>query len=197
MDKNTAYEIRRARDKDGVLCEHLPAENRAVRDEFWAFQLPFAAATGLPAANSANRKWLEAVAAAGQLDISRASDTQGNVLAYHVCLRTPDAAVLQYACASQRRSADTAARALVGRANRFLFWSDLLRFKEDGLCVYDFGGWYGGDSDQHLLNINRFKEGFGGQVIKYFKVEKGITWKGRLASWVKNIRAARKGRKAS
>jgi len=46
--------------------------------------------------------------------------------------------------------------------------------------MYDFGGWYSGNTDPEMLNINRFKEEFGGKVVKVYKCWYGISLKGKL-----------------
>ncbi|PBQ32555.1 hypothetical protein CNR22_12500 [Sphingobacteriaceae bacterium] len=47
-----------------------------------------------------------------------------------------------------------------GKAHRALHWLDILEFKKLDVKFYDFGGWYEGQSDKVLLNINAFKEQF-------------------------------------
>jgi hypothetical protein len=64
----------------------------------------------------------------------------------------------------------------------------MLRFKAAGISVYDLGGWYEGDTDRAKLDINRFKEGFGGSIVKTFNQEFGITPKGKLYLTLHNIR---------
>jgi hypothetical protein len=58
-------------------------------------------------------------------------------------------------------------------------WSDILRYKAEGLEIFDFGGWYQG-SDLAMLKINDFKRGFGGQVLREYECEQTLTLKGRV-----------------
>jgi lipid II:glycine glycyltransferase (peptidoglycan interpeptide bridge formation enzyme) len=69
---------------------------------------------------------------------------------------------------------------MLGRANRYHHWEDMLRFKKSGISVYDFGGWYVGDTDQEKLRINDFKNKFGGQIVKNFNCNYCINIKGSL-----------------
>lgn len=55
-----------------------------------------------------------------------------------------------------------------GRAHRCLHWKDLLYFKSLQIASYDFGGWYEGKTNESLLNINQFKEQFGGEKVKEY-----------------------------
>jgi hypothetical protein len=57
---------------------------------------------------------------------------------------------------------------IYGRAHRALHWLDMLKFKENNVAHYDFCGWYEGNEDKDLLNINKFKEQFGGQKTKEY-----------------------------
>ncbi len=57
----------------------------------------------------------------------------------------------------------------------------MLRFREMGFTTYDLGGWYSGQDDLEKLNINRFKEGFGGRVAPQYNTDHGVTLKGILA----------------
>ena len=45
----------------------------------------------------------------------------------------------------------------------------------------DLGGWYSGQEDAEKLNVNKFKEGFGGRVAAQYNTDRGVTLKGVLA----------------
>jgi hypothetical protein len=46
--------------------------------------------------------------------------------------------------------------------------------------MIDFGGRYSGNTDLQKLNINLFKEEFGGKLVKVYKCWYGVTMKGKL-----------------
>ena len=75
--------------------------------------------------------------------------------------------------------------AYIGRANRLHHWLDVLRFRDEGFAIYDFGGWYAGRENEELLRINCFKESFGGKVVFHYKCDQGLSWKGSLALWLR------------
>lgn len=71
-----------------------------------------------------------------------------------------------------------------GRAHRTLHWLDILEFKNMGVGSYDFGGWYEGQSDKALLNINQFKEQFTKQRVKEYT---GVIYKNPALAFLRKI----------
>jgi hypothetical protein len=174
LNEDTAYKIRRARNRDKIVCECCDPSDPAVIDRFEAMYNPFAALKGLP---SLDRARMDSMAFAGALDLSVAKDSQGNVLVYHANYRNQHRATELYLPSLYRKLSDSAARNSIGRANRYLIWSDMLRYKEQGLKYFDLGGWYPGTTDQALLKINEFKRGFGGQIVREYRCEQILTLK--------------------
>ena len=175
LNQDTAYKIRRARDRDKILCEGCDPRDPAIISLFEQMYNEFAAMKGL---YRLDRARMESMAAAGVLDLSVAKDPQGNALVYHANYRDPWRATELELPSLYRKLTDSAARNVIGRANRYLIWSDLLRYKEQGLKYFDFGGWYPGTTDQALLKINDFKRGFGGQVVREYECERILSLKG-------------------
>jgi len=56
----------------------------------------------------------------------------------------------------------------IGRANRFLHYEDIKYFKELGYRFYDLGGIAKDTQDDKLQGINKFKEGFGGELVRQY-----------------------------
>jgi hypothetical protein len=176
LQKHTADKIRRARDRDKIICEYCDPRDSAVMDRFEELYNIFAATKGLP---RLDRPRMESIAAAGLLEMSLAKDAQGNTLLYHANYRDKSRAALMELPSIYRTLGDSSARNFVGRANRYLIWTDILRYKAQGLKYFDFGGWYRG-TDPKMLAINEFKRGFGGRVVREFQCEQVLTLKGRL-----------------
>jgi hypothetical protein len=86
-----------------------------------------------------------------------------------------------------RNSSDSEFRNLVGRANRYLHWDDMLYFKNMGLEYYDFGGWYGGQSNTEKLAINQFKESFGGEKQPEYTYTVPVTLPGKAAVFFQKL----------
>lgn len=176
LNEDTAYKIRRARDRDKIVCECCDPRDPAVLSRFEQVYHAFAAMKNLP---TLNRGRLESLAAAGVLDISVAKDPQGKVLVYHANYRDSSRATQLELPSLYRSLPDSAARNFSGRANRYLTWHDILRYKDQGLKFFDFGGWHLG-SDPEMLSINDFKRGFGGKVLREYQCEQILTLKGRI-----------------
>jgi hypothetical protein len=174
LNKDTAYKIRRARERDAITCERCNPGEPAVMDQFARMYDAFAELKGL---TPLNRARINSMVAAGVLDLSVARDAQGKALVYHANYRNCHRATSMELPSLYRKSSNSAERNFIGRASRYLTWSDILRYQDQGLKCFDFGGWYNGH-DPEMLKINEFKRGFGGQVVSKFQCEKILTVKG-------------------
>ena len=63
-----------------------------------------------------------------------------------------------------RTVSDERKRGLIGRMNRFLHFEDMIYAKKMNMLKYDFGGYAINTDDKELLDINKFKDGFGGKL---------------------------------
>ena len=180
MTANTRYEIRRA-ERDG-LSHRLSVDCRPeVLKEFCRFYDEFAALTGLP---RVSRSRLKVLAACGALYLSHVQDGSGDVLVWHAYWYAGRRVRLLHSAALHKAVPDAGRRALIGRANRYHIWRDMLAFREAGFQVFDLGGWYAGTTDHKRLAINWFKKGFGGEVVENFNGLRPLSLKGRMAVWV-------------
>ena len=151
------YQIRRADSKDRLQHEVMPEASDAL-EEFSDFYDGFARQKGLWLAD---RHWLARAAAERQLALSCAS-RDGERLVWHAHLLSGRTVRLA-SSASCFRGMDNEYRSLVGRANRWLHWRDMLFFREAGIECYDWGGVFADESTPEREGINRFKRMFGGQ----------------------------------
>ena len=144
-------------------------------DEFRAFYDAFARQKSL---EPADHKWLVAACRARQLALSSAS-LNGEALVWHAHVMFGNTAGLLYS-GSYFRNRDNEYRALVGRANRWLHWRDMLRFKEMGIKRYDWGGMFEDESVPERAGINSFKRDFGGQQVRTYDCTVPTTVRGRI-----------------
>jgi hypothetical protein len=177
MDKTTVYKIKRARERDKIICESCDTSDPSVLRAFADYYDPFAKQRGW---TLMDRHWLTKTAEAGALDLTRARSPEGEILVYHTLIRTKTRVRGLHSPSFFRDNSDSATRSYVGRANRFLHWHSMMRFKEEGVSIYDFGGWYTGKVDEGRLRINEFKRGFGGEIVCNYNCEQVLTLKGRL-----------------
>jgi hypothetical protein len=183
IKKNTRYEIRRA-EKDQLVYKFWETSTSDIINEFSNFYEEFALQKGLP---MIPRPRLRNLMDAGKLDISRIKTKDGASLVWHAYYRSKTYSCLLYSASLFRSSTNTSYRNMLGRANRYHHWQDIVRFKNLGISIYDFGGWYGGNKDQEKLGINKFKEEFGEEVITKFNCVHGITMKGKLYLQLRGI----------
>jgi CelD/BcsL family acetyltransferase involved in cellulose biosynthesis len=78
-------------------------------------------------------------------------------------------------------------RALLGRANRWLHWRDMLHFKQMDLRCYDWGGVFEDESNPKKAGINTFKREFGGNSVRTFNCSVAATLRGRAYLAVRHI----------
>jgi len=186
MKSHTRYKIRRAAEKDELFYEFSSDGNS---DAVIRFADHFDRCAALKHLASASRQRLWILARNHALDVSFVCDKFGDILAASSYIVTPTRVRGLYAGASYRATTDQSRRTLIGRANRYLYWRDMLRFKEAGVRLFDFGGYYTGSGDEEKLRVNGFKAEFVGEILHEFNCQKAITLKGKIALWAINQRA--------
>jgi hypothetical protein len=184
IEKNTRKQIRRAEEKDQLVFEYWDKSNFEILQEFLTFYDEFALDKGIP---KVNRDRLRGLMNAGALDISRINSNDGTPLVWHACYRSKTLVEVLHSASMFRKSTNSEHRHLLGRANRYLYWRNILRFKNLNFSILDLGGWYGGNENQEKLRINQFKEGFGGEVVKVFGCSQGVTVMGKLYLQLRNL----------
>jgi hypothetical protein len=177
------YQIRRA-ERDELKQEAWMSARGDVVEDFIVFFDRFARGKGLPPAPAER---LHTLARAGVLDLSAVS-RDDDALVWHAYLRAGNRARLLHSASLFREHDDTGTRSLIGRANRYLHWHDLLRYQDAGIPLFDFGGWYSGQDDEELLRINAFKESFGGRVVPEFHCAVPTSVRGRMVLCARRLR---------
>lgn len=177
VKKGTRYEIRRACEKDDLMYESVDAREQALFTAFCNYYDAFAQQKEQP---KIDREWLSLMAETGNVILTRMKARTGVTLVWHLYYRSLGRPTLLYSASLFRQHQSSSYRNMIGRANRYLHWQDILRFKAAGESLYDFGGWYDGTGDQARLGINKFKEEFGGAVVRNYICERALTLKGRL-----------------
>jgi len=166
------------------------AEPESRLNEFGTFFDAFARQESLA---PCDRQWLVAACKARQLALSSAS-RNGEALVWHAHVLCGKTAGLYYSV-SCFRNRDNDYRALVGRANRWLHWKDMLHFKDVGMERYDWGGLFEDESTPERAGINNFKRDFGGRQERTYHCSVPVTVTGRVwlplrDAWRQRIRAA-------
>jgi len=154
--KNTRYEINRAR-REGVKFQ---IGNDI--DEFVIFYNEFALSKNMAQISNSDLKLFSS-----KLYITQAL-YQEEILVMHTYLFDDQIkrVCLLHTASLFRNCNDSAKHQMIGRANRFLHFEDMLYFKNIGVKLYDFGGYAVDDINEEREKINKFKKGFGGTMIK-------------------------------
>lgn len=174
FSKECRYEIRRADAKDGLATEFI-AKPREALPEFAAFYAAFAEQKTLAPIDG---EWLEVANSAGRLLLTTAVH-DGERLVWHAYLMCGRTARLMHS-ASLFRTRDPSFRSLVGRANRWLHWRDMMSLRSEGSRNYDWGGMFADESTPERAGINRFKRSFGGVQVRTYDCTVGISLRGRI-----------------
>jgi hypothetical protein len=153
MHRNVRYEIRRA-DTEGLLWE--PGVDPA---EFVSFHDAFATERRILGVD------IERLLSFGSTLLLSRVRRNGRTLAQHAYIVDPVEKRARFLYSSSGRFLDGDA-ALVGRANRWCHWKDMLHLRGLGMCTYDLGGIAAGSADPTLLGIDEFKLRFGGTVVR-------------------------------
>lgn len=188
IQKDGRYKIRRAEERDGFALEVWDRADPAFMSDFVAFYNGFAAQKGLQALDGGH---LRLLAGDGRLDLARVRSAEGDAIVYHAHYTHLGRARLLHSASQFRGSDDSNFRNLVGRANRWLHWKGLQRFKAGGHTCYDWGGWYEGQEDKERLGINQFKESFGGEVQRTYNGELLLTTRAKAMAWVARLMGRR------
>ena len=171
---NCRREIHRAERQDD-LCHELMPEAADRLEEFISFYDEFATQKGICLAD---RRWLSRAAATRQLILSHSSRGR-EPLVWHAYLWIGSTVILMHS-ASWFRGRDSRYRSLVGRANRWLHWQDMLYFKRAGVLYYDWGGMFFDESTPDRAGINQFKRMFGGRPVQTYDCTVPMNARGRI-----------------
>ena len=94
------------------------------------------------------------------------SEIDGMIVVYHSYITDGYHSRFLHSC-SEFRVVDNAMRNAIGRANKYLHWSDWLYLKQMGVIEYDWGGI---ESYEEPNGIDKFKMAFGGKYNEYYNL---------------------------
>jgi lipid II:glycine glycyltransferase (peptidoglycan interpeptide bridge formation enzyme) len=174
FNKDCRYKVRRAGTKDGLRMEFI-VDPQSRLDEFRAF---FDAFARQKSHEPCDFQWLRAACNARQLVLTSAF-RNSEALVWHAYVISGKSTWLQYT-GSCFRNRENDYRALVGRANRWLHWQDMLRFKQMGMERYDWGGLFEDESVPESAGINEFKGSFGGRRERSYDCTVPVNLRGRI-----------------
>lgn len=166
--KNCRYEVRRA-PKEGVVCTAKCGTEITEQDilTFTDFFEQFWASKGISYNEKEKcRAMMRQYAAADAMALTTASIGE-KLLVYHTYI-LDERRVRLYQSASQFRTDESITTNIVGFANRYLHYQDMLFFKNMGKEQYDWGG---AGKSEDVESITKFKESFGGEPAVFYNGE--------------------------
>lgn len=162
FSKNVKYEVKRAK-REGVNFSLFEKNNIK---EYLNYYNDFAKAKNLSqlSLNELNYYW-------DYLIITQARDNQNNILSIHSYLvdKTLGRARLFHSI-SLFRTINDIDKNLLGRANRFLHWQDIIYFKNNNYKIYDMGGVAMDKNNASTVGIDKFKLGFSKNIVKEYNL---------------------------
>jgi hypothetical protein len=197
FNQTTRRDVRLSREKDHLTCQVSALPSAQEVEIFVNAYALFAAAKGRPPLDAGR---LQRFLADRSIWLSFAYSSQGELLTVHGMHIGEGRMRSLYAVSPTRwdGQADSNRRQLIGRAGRYLTWSDMMAARDAGLRQYDFGGWYHGTKDLERLSINAYKRNFGGEIVCEYNCQRAFTLKGMLAlgpsavlDYVRRFRAER------
>jgi hypothetical protein len=185
MGRNTRYKIRRAMRRDRLHVETFDSPTPEVVATFTDYYDEFASSKAL---RPIFRPRLYAMADSGTLLISRVSREGMAPLAWHAYAVAAGHALLLYSASHFRRYKESAERNMIGRANRYLHWHDMLWCKAAGYESYDLGGINLAGEDPATRRVTEFKLGLGGRPQPTHMCTTAVSARGRLAKTLLRLR---------
>jgi lipid II:glycine glycyltransferase (peptidoglycan interpeptide bridge formation enzyme) len=175
FSKAIRQQIRKA-EEEGVVIE----TNNNI-DEFVNFFNEFAAKKGT--FQTSKERILEKK---DHLIISFAK-YQNNIIAAQSYLIDRETKIVRHYQTANKRFDNDLNKNFVGQANKYLLVYNLLKFKDEGFKIFDFGGYAANTTNESLLGINNYKLKFGGQVkeckdyysLPYWLIKKA----GKIFGW--------------
>jgi hypothetical protein len=98
--------------------------------------------------------------------ILTSTEINGVTTAAHSYLVDYDLKIVRLLHSGTQRFSEVLDRNMIARSNKFLHYMDMKKFNQDGFRIYDWGGIAFNTQDKGLQGINKFKESFGGELIK-------------------------------
>lgn len=168
FSQNCKYKVRRAQ-REGVKCIFKRGREIEKEDiaEYVEFFEEFWCSKGVRyTEKEKDLELLTQYAAADAITMSIACVGEKKIV-YHIHI-LEEARARLYQSASQFRVDETISSNVVGFANRYLHYQDMLWFKELGKKQYDWGG---AGTGEDVESITKFKESFGGEPVIYYNGE--------------------------
>jgi hypothetical protein len=149
-------------EKEGVKCYFDQDSSKFVN-----FFNEFAPAKGIP------KETIERVKSYGPSFKISYAELDGQLLATHTYLVDQEQKIVRLMHSASMRFDERFDSNKIGRANKYLFYYDMLVFKDQGILSFDFGGYQETHSDKVIESLLKFKLDFGAEkktTANYFSI---------------------------
>jgi hypothetical protein len=164
FSKTVKLHINRAT-KDGVVFELFPIETKESKEFFIDYYNQFANDKGLSFSLT-----LQDIEELDEYFIVTCAKYNKTILSLHGYIMNKETNMIIFGhSASHFRFLDEDTiinRNFIGRANRFLHFQDMIYFKNLGFKIYNLSGYKLNTTIVDLLNVNKFKDGFRGELVE-------------------------------
>ena len=181
VKRDTRKNIRRA-ERDAVQVAYVPNCTDEQISEFALAYRELEIRKRLPLLD---RTRLERLNQKNMLALTIATRATGESLSWHTYIIKGLRVRALNSVSHLKGLASSQERSFAGRAHRFHVWRDILFFKDQGLSVFDNGGYYDGE-DPIRRSISVFKEEFGGKICPCYSAIIPKTLRGRVALALRN-----------
>lgn len=193
FDRRTRTDIRKVRDTGMIVTHFDTVISDEMVKEFQTYYNSFANTKGISPVN------LELVNAArknNNICITKAcygkscegvTCCEEDILCMHMYLIDENRSRVLYSASSRFDFDRETDKHFVARGNRLLHFDDMMSLKEHGISIYDFGGLFLDDEEPSHQGIDRFKKGFGGEIVDEYSYPYPVTTKGKLYLKLKTL----------
>ena len=183
LHRDTRKQVRRA-EREGIYLERYNCQQLNILYDFEMFYNKFSDTKSEVRdilKVSIQLHMLKRLAKVGMLEVSRAMGRDEEPIVYHVIIIADGRARVHLSASHFREDQSSERRHYLGWANRYLHLQNMLYYKHQGYYQYDMGGWYSGTDNKSLLQVNQFKEEFGGVVVCEYDALYGCSAPGKCA----------------
>ena len=172
-------EVKRSMRDDEFVIERKETPNEAEMEEFCTYFNEFSKQKGIYTIGMQN---LLPMIKAGAFLLTKATCRKtGEIMCFVTYIWQGKRASAHFGCSHFRLQESSVERQVVGRANKYLHYQNMLYFKEKGCEIYDFGGYHQDEQGLPLTGIDDFKQRMGGEVFQEYAFYYPRSIKGKLA----------------
>ncbi|MGE7834910.1 hypothetical protein [Viridibacillus arvi] len=161
LSKRDQAKLRRAeKERLKVIVQEKPSDAELL--EFQKYYNQFARSKNIYTCNFFHYTTMQLLREQGGLTLTKIITEQEKTLCYRLYIVDGKIAMSLYVATAQHNQNNGHNRQAINYANRYLWWKNILYFKNQGYDIYDVGGL------TDVPSIQEFKQSFGGQIVNVY-----------------------------